>query len=85
MTFDLGYGPDTFYDDDKINTMISDLAETFDLVLIAERLDEGLIMLRHALCWSVEDLISFRKNVRSKQLVLSEEGTPRSGRHLFKL
>ncbi|XP_064115267.1 galactose-3-O-sulfotransferase 2-like [Macrobrachium nipponense] len=76
MTFDLGYDPDVFYDDDKIDDMIRDVEDTFDLVLIAERLDESLILLGHALCWSLDDLVSLSKNVRStRQSLTSEEQT----------
>ncbi|XP_066988947.1 galactose-3-O-sulfotransferase 2-like isoform X2 [Macrobrachium rosenbergii] len=76
MTFDLGYDPDVFYDDDKIDDMIRDVEDTFDLVLIAERLEESLILLGHALCWSLDDLVSLSKNVRStRQSLTSEEQT----------
>lgn len=73
MTFDLGYGPETFYNDDKIDDMIEELEDTFDLILIAERMDESLILLGHALCWSLDDLVSFSKNVRSQRTSLTPE------------
>ena len=74
MTFDLGYGPGVFYDDVKINKMIQEVEETFDLILIVERLDESLILLGHALCWSLDDLIALRKNARTYEYSLTPEG-----------
>ncbi|KAM3930974.1 galactose-3-O-sulfotransferase 2-like [Leptodactylus fuscus] len=65
MTFDLGFnhnGPESlkhfklFYQ--AVDTM-------FDLVLIAEYFDESLVLLKHALCWSFDDVLSFPLNSRS--------------------
>lgn len=76
MTFDLGYDSETFYDNIKIDAMIRELEATFDLVLVAERLEESLVLLGHALCWPLSDLLALNKNVRmhSKNMFLTEEG-----------
>ncbi|KAK4303540.1 hypothetical protein Pmani_024454 [Petrolisthes manimaculis] len=64
MTFDLGYGQSTFYNDLRIANMIREVESNFDLVLVTDRMDESLVLLRHALCWSLQDVIAFRKNTR---------------------
>ncbi|XP_071995729.1 galactose-3-O-sulfotransferase 2-like [Engystomops pustulosus] len=47
----------------------------FDLVLITEYFDESLILLKDALCWSFDDVLSFPLNSRNvtSRKVLSEE------------
>lgn len=39
----------------------------FDLVMIVERLDESLILLKELLCWDYKDIIFFPKNARTKE------------------
>ena len=41
---------------------ISEIDKQFSLVLILERLDESLILMRDLLNWTTEDIIYFRKN-----------------------
>lgn len=75
MTFDLGYDPDTFYDDAKIDSMIQEVEDVFHLVLVAERMDESLVLLGHALCWPLHSMIALRKNARpSQEYNLTDEG-----------
>ncbi|XP_047469707.1 uncharacterized protein LOC125025647 [Penaeus chinensis] len=64
MTFDLGHNTDAFYDDAKIDALIRDIEVTFDLVLVAERMDESLALLGRALCWPTQDLVALDKNRR---------------------
>ncbi|XP_068135262.1 galactose-3-O-sulfotransferase 2-like isoform X2 [Hyperolius riggenbachi] len=66
MTFDLGFdhnGPEsTKYfklTQNALNTM-------FDLVLITEHFDESLVLLKEALCWSYDDVLSFPLNSREE-------------------
>ncbi|CAL4133255.1 unnamed protein product, partial [Meganyctiphanes norvegica] len=64
MLFDLGY-PDTI-DKTYIYQILKELEQTFQLVMISDRLDESLILLRHLLCWEIDDVITFTKNARIK-------------------
>ena len=41
---------------------IETIDDLFDLVLITDRLDESLILLKHLLCWKTEDLITLKVN-----------------------
>ncbi|CAJ0954673.1 unnamed protein product [Ranitomeya imitator] len=75
MAFDLGldqHEPET----PKHFKLAQKTIETmFNLVLITEYFDESLILLKDALCWSFDDVLSFPLNSRndSNRKVLSEE------------
>nr|DBA25862.1 TPA: hypothetical protein GDO54_010204 [Pyxicephalus adspersus] len=65
MTFDLGFdhhGPDSIKNVKLIQGTVDAI---FDLVLITEYFDESLILLKEALCWSFDDILSFPLNRRS--------------------
>ncbi|XP_071995726.1 galactose-3-O-sulfotransferase 2-like isoform X1 [Engystomops pustulosus] len=75
MTFDLGFnhfGPD-FPKNIKLLTQTVDII--FDLVLITEYFDESLVLLKDALCWTLNDVLSFPLNARSdrSRRILSRE------------
>lgn len=36
------------------------LERNFNLVMISELMDESLILMRHELCWELEDIVAFR-------------------------
>lgn len=66
MIFDLGY-------DDNMTVVnlfraIKEVDKRFNLVMIAEKLDESLILLRHLLCWSLHDVVFFTKNARREEV-----------------
>ncbi|XP_068089384.1 galactose-3-O-sulfotransferase 2-like [Hyperolius riggenbachi] len=75
MTFDLGFdhnGPEPT----KYFKVIHKVLKTmFDLVLITEYFDESLVLLKEALCWSYDDVLSFPLNSREEnnQEILSVE------------
>nr|XP_027224922.1 galactose-3-O-sulfotransferase 2-like [Penaeus vannamei] len=87
MTFDLGHSPNTPpADASGIDALIRDIEATFDLVLVAERMDESLVLLGRALCWPTQDLVALVKNQRMQGgEELGEEGAvgfPGLGRSL---
>lgn len=53
--------------DERAAMAVTAIEMDFHLVLISDYFDESMILLRHALCWSLEDVISFRLNSRSEQ------------------
>ncbi|XP_075057703.1 galactose-3-O-sulfotransferase 2-like [Mixophyes fleayi] len=65
MTFDLGFhhnGRET----PKHCQLIQEAVERmFNLVLITEYFDESLVLLKDALCWSFDDVLSFPLNSRN--------------------
>lgn len=50
-----------------VSYAISFIEHTFGVVLISEYFDESMILLRHHLCWSLEDVASFKLNTRSNR------------------
>lgn len=66
MLFDMGFdGSDR--DGSKLPNFIQELDQVFDLVLITEHLSESLVLLKHLLCWTTEDVLSFKLNVRQSK------------------
>ncbi|XP_063592329.1 galactosylceramide sulfotransferase-like [Penaeus indicus] len=41
------------------------LNQIFDLVMIAERFDESLVLLKHLMCWDTEDVVYVKAKIRS--------------------
>lgn len=63
MSFDLGFnGP--FDSEQAVAKFIGEIASAFDLVMLAERLDESLILLKHLLCWNTTDMVALKLNSR---------------------
>ncbi|XP_054712861.1 galactosylceramide sulfotransferase-like [Uloborus diversus] len=65
MMFDLGADPKIFNNDFSILRYISKLDSWFDLVLVADRMDESLVLLRNLLCWDIDDVVTFKLNARN--------------------
>ncbi|ROT68082.1 putative galactose-3-O-sulfotransferase [Penaeus vannamei] len=64
MLFDLGFDADL--SEAQLRQAIEELDSLFDLVMVAERMDESLVLLRHLLCWSLHDVVVFTKNARGE-------------------
>jgi DNA polymerase III psi subunit len=52
--------------DDELDEIRASLADKFDLILVADHLPESLILLRHQLCLSINDIASMSKNVAKR-------------------
>ena len=61
----------------KIYDKIKEIDEMFDLILIADKeyINDSIILLKDALCWEYQDMISFQLNSKNEKLV-----TPMSAR-----
>lgn len=68
MLFDMGVNVHENLTAVETRRAIDEAEEIFDLVMIAERLDESLIFLKELLCWDYKDIIFFTKNARRKEL-----------------
>lgn len=69
MAFDLGFPEHTVNDSREIINFIRKLDAELDLVLVAELMDESLILLKHALGWTLQDVIGFQQNARTSQFL----------------
>lgn len=74
MLFDLGFNGQT-RDPDALDQYINRLDSQFHLVLIAEKMEESLILLKNILCWSLSDVRFFKLNARSKRSNFSDAVT----------
>ncbi|XP_043115743.1 galactose-3-O-sulfotransferase 2 [Puntigrus tetrazona] len=71
LTFDFGLdntAPENGTDLDRRSAeVIAAMERDFPLILISEYFDESLVLLKHVLCWSLDDVSSFRLNSRSER------------------
>ncbi|CAN8001651.1 unnamed protein product [Ixodes hexagonus] len=64
MSYDLGFNGLLRSKPESITNFINSIDRAFDLVMITERLDESLILLKHLLCWNTSDVVAFKVNAR---------------------
>ncbi|XP_035240018.1 galactose-3-O-sulfotransferase 2 isoform X1 [Anguilla anguilla] len=69
LAFDFGFNNNNNYVDieRQANLSISMIEQNFHLVLMSEYFDESMILLKNALCWSLDDVVSFKLNSRSNR------------------
>uniref|UniRef100_A0A672GX00 Galactose-3-O-sulfotransferase 2 n=2 Tax=Salarias fasciatus TaxID=181472 RepID=A0A672GX00_SALFA len=71
LAFDFGFDniatADTPDLETIVNEVITGIEQDFHLILITEYFDESMILLKHSLCWSLEDVVSFKLNSRHDQ------------------
>uniref|UniRef100_T1JML9 Sulfotransferase domain-containing protein n=1 Tax=Strigamia maritima TaxID=126957 RepID=T1JML9_STRMM len=75
MSFDLGLSTLDFNSSDAVRRFIRRLNRRFDFVMIAEKFDESLILLKDLLCWDIEDVIYFRQNARLESAKIEMNAT----------
>ncbi|XP_075125689.1 galactose-3-O-sulfotransferase 2-like [Leptodactylus fuscus] len=75
MTFDLGFNHNGPESEKQFKLLWRAVDTMFNLVLIAEYFDESLVLLKDALCWTLDDVLSIPLNTRSdrSRRVLSVE------------
>ncbi|KAG7168231.1 Galactosylceramide sulfotransferase-like 3 [Homarus americanus] len=64
ITWDMGLDDLDMRQESLLKEAINILDQTFHLVLVAERMDESLVLLRHLMCWTEEDVVAMARNVR---------------------
>ncbi|XP_077814285.1 galactose-3-O-sulfotransferase 2 isoform X4 [Macaca mulatta] len=69
MWFDFGFDPNAPREEGYVRARIAEVERRFQLVLIAEHLDESLVLLRRRLRWALDDVVAFRINARSARSV----------------
>ncbi|XP_068277278.1 galactose-3-O-sulfotransferase 2 [Nyctibius grandis] len=69
MWFDFGYDNNAEDNKEYIQTVLKEIEQHFHLILIADYFDESMILLKHALCWDLDDVIYFKLNSRSRDTV----------------
>ena len=69
--WDLGLQHSAMESEEKVASKIQELDNQFNLVLLAERFDESLVLLAELLCWPLEDLRYLKQNARKASKVQS--------------
>lgn len=64
LFFDFGFDNNLEADDPRVMRDIQKLSKHLDLVLITEYFEESLILLKDMLCWTMDDILYFKLNVR---------------------
>ena len=83
MSFDLGLDIENFDKLDTVRKFIKTIDSRFDLVMIVDRMEESLVLLQRILCWTVDDMIVFRHNVRNVNMSTNTSSGIESKRRLF--
>ncbi|NXD79582.1 G3ST2 sulfotransferase, partial [Halcyon senegalensis] len=76
MWFDFGYDNNAEVNKKYIQAVLEEIEQNFHLILIADYFDESMILLKHALCWDLDDVVYFKLNSRSQDTV--QALTPKS-------
>ncbi|GBN23350.1 hypothetical protein AVEN_218297-1, partial [Araneus ventricosus] len=66
MLFDLGMDDKAFSNNSAVMDYVRFVDSVFDLVMVRERMDESLVLLKELLCWDVDDVIIFHLNARNE-------------------
>lgn len=66
MSFDFGMEMDHARNETYVDSYISYLQQTFHLVLLTERFDESVILMRRLLGWNIQDVLYLRSNAFNK-------------------
>ncbi|XP_025030723.1 galactose-3-O-sulfotransferase 4 isoform X2 [Python bivittatus] len=69
LWFDFGLDPPASPGSAAIRAALLGLDRIFHLVLLTEYMDESLVLLRSALCWSFADVVAFQHNLRNPAAV----------------
>jgi hypothetical protein len=75
MAWDMGISPKIFDDETAVKKEIERLDREFDLVMVANKMDESLILLKHLLNWPLQNVLHLNLNRRKPEMstVLSAE------------
>lgn len=82
MWFDFGFDNNAQAEADYVHRSLSEVERQFQLVLIADYFDESMVLLRRRLRWQLDDVVSFKLNVRSQRTIsrLTPESQERAKR-----
>lgn len=50
-------------------TQVERVDRDFDLVMLAERMEESLVLMSHLLCWPLEEVLVLKYNARNQEVL----------------
>lgn len=82
MWFDFGFDNNAQPEEGYVRRCLSEVERQFQLVLIADYFDESMVLLRRRLRWQLDDVVSFKLNLRSQRTIsrLTPESQERAKR-----
>lgn len=66
MLWDAGLPASAMDNATAVRAKIDEMEDTFGLVMMAERFDESMVLLRDFLCWDFGDVVNFKLNARKE-------------------
>ncbi|XP_030073037.1 galactose-3-O-sulfotransferase 2 [Microcaecilia unicolor] len=69
MWYDFGYDNNAEEGENYVHSVLMDIEEKFQLVLITEYFDESMVLLKNILCWNLEDVVYFKLNFRTQESI----------------
>ena len=67
ILFDFGMNPEDYGNKTILQNLISEIDQTFDLIMILEDFNESMVLLKNGLSWNYEDLLSVKLNVHNER------------------
>ncbi|XP_068130162.1 galactose-3-O-sulfotransferase 4 isoform X2 [Hyperolius riggenbachi] len=77
LWFDLGFNPNAPFTEVLAKAGMRAVESTFNLVLLVEHFDESMILLKEELCWELDDVVTFKLNIRGSSRQLEKEEVER--------
>ena len=59
--------PEDYGNKIKLQNLISEIDQTFDLIMILEDFNESMVLLKNGLSWNYENLLSVKLNVHNER------------------
>uniref|UniRef100_G3N6I0 Galactose-3-O-sulfotransferase 4 n=1 Tax=Gasterosteus aculeatus TaxID=69293 RepID=G3N6I0_GASAC len=73
LLFDFGMDHNANFSEALARRAEQMIRQTFKLILVSEYFDQSMILLRHALCWPLDAVVSFSLNARQQKPSILEE------------
>lgn len=73
LWFDLGFNHNAQFTVNLARAGTRAVEGTFKLVLLAEYFDESMVLLKEELCWDLDDVVTFKLNIRGSSRPLEPE------------
>ncbi|XP_040202678.1 galactose-3-O-sulfotransferase 4-like [Rana temporaria] len=73
LSFDLGFDHNAPFTVTLARARAQTVEETFKLVLLTEHFDESMVLLKEELCWDLDDVVTFKLNIRGSSRPLEPE------------
>ncbi|XP_029472189.1 galactose-3-O-sulfotransferase 2-like isoform X2 [Rhinatrema bivittatum] len=80
MWYDFGYDNNAEDRENYVYSVLEEIEQRFQLILITEYFDESMVLLKNTLCWELEDVVYFKLNIRSQDTIqtLTQESKERA-------